>query len=107
MVDNRRNRIQFGNGDVNVMVSMTGTMSEPQAVIIFQNRKPTAIGKYDENADLSRTKKGIYDPVKDFAMLFSRPESIDCVISALQAAKRAAFGENNVRSAYLGGRSER
>ena len=35
-----------------------------------------------KDADLSRTKLGVHNPNKDIAMLFSKPESIDCVISA-------------------------
>ena len=38
---------------------------------------------------------------KDIAMLFSKPESIDCVISALLAVKKATFGENNLAHIYL------
>ena len=34
-------------------------------------------------------------------MSFSRPESIDCVISVLKAIKQATFGENNLVSNYL------
>lgn len=95
------NRIQFGNGDVSVMVSMAGTRKEPQAMLVFQNREPTKIGRIDEDADLSRTKLGVYNPSKDIAMLFSKPESIDCVISALLAVKKATFGENNLAHIYL------
>ena len=76
MVYTNLNRIQFGNGDVSVMVSMAGTRKEPQAMLVFQNREPTKIGRIDEDADLSRTKLGVYDPNKDIAMLFSKPESI-------------------------------
>ena len=79
MVYTNLNRIQFGNGDVSVMVSMAGTRKEPQAMLVFQNREPTKIGRIDEDADLSRTKLGVYNPSKDIAMLFSKPESIDCV----------------------------
>lgn len=76
MVYTNLNRIQFGNGDVSVMVSMAGTRKEPQAMLVFQNREPTKIGRIDEDADLSRTKLGAYNPNKDIAMLFSKPESI-------------------------------
>ena len=34
-------------------------------------------------------------------MLFSKPESIDCVISALTAIKKATFGKNNLTHVYL------
>ncbi len=95
------NRIQFGNGDVSVMLTMAGTLSDPHAMLVFQNREPTEIGRIEDDADLSRTSKDVYNPRKDFAMIFSKPESIDCVISALQAIKKATFGENNVRQCYL------
>ena len=101
MVYTHLNRIQFGNGDVSVAISMAGTRKEPQAVLIFRNREPTQIGRIDEDADLSRTRVGEYNPQQDIAMLFSKPESIDCVISALQAIKKATFGENNLVSVYL------
>lgn len=101
MVYANLNRIQFGNGDVSVMLSMAGTRQEPQAMLIFQNREPTQIGRIEEDADLSRTRLGVFNPREDFAMFFSKPESIDCVVSALLAAKRATFGENNLAHIYL------
>ena len=60
MVHTDLNRIQFGNGDVSIMVSMAGTREEPQAMLVFQNREPTTIGGIDKNADLSKTVKGVY-----------------------------------------------
>ncbi len=101
MVYTNLNRIQFGNGDVSVMVSMAGTRKDPQAMLVFQNQEPTRIGRIEEDADLRRTKLGVYNPSQDFAMLFSNPESIDSVISALLAVKKATFGENNLAHIYL------
>ncbi len=102
MVYTNLNQIRFGNGDVNVYISMAGTRKEPQAMVLFQNRdEPTEIGKYNLKADYSKTTKGVYDPGKDIAMLFSRPESIDCVISALKAVRKIVFGENNLVDTYL------
>ena len=96
MVYTHLNRIQFGNGDVSILVSMAGTIEEPQAMLVFQNRELTEI-----DADLSRTVKGAYHPHDDIAMLFSKPESIDSVVSALLAVKRATFGKDNVTRFYL------
>lgn len=96
MVYTNLNRIQFGNGDVSVMVSMAGTRKEPQAMLVFQNREPAKIGRIDEDADLSRTKLGVYNPNKDIAMLFSKPESIDCVISALSWPLRKPHSERTI-----------
>ena len=101
MVYTHLNRIQFGNGDVSVLVSMAGTINEPQAMLVIQNREPTTIGKIEKDADLSRTVRGEYHPHEDIAMLFSKPESIDCVVSALLAVKRATFGNNNLTHIYL------
>lgn len=101
MVYTNLNRIQFGNGDVSVMLSMVGTRKAPQAMLVFQNRVPTKIGRIEEDADLSRTKAGVFNPSEDFAMLFSKPESIDCVVSALLAIKKATFGDNNLAPFYL------
>ena len=101
MVYSNLNRIQFGNGDVSVMVSMAGTRAEPQAMIVFQNREPTKIGGIAKDADLSKIRTGLYNPRQDIAMLFSKPESIDCVISALLAVKRATFGKDNLTHVYL------
>ena len=53
MVYTHLNRIQFGNGDVSIMVSMAGTREEPQAMLVFQNREPTGIGGIDSDVDLS------------------------------------------------------
>ena len=105
MVYTHLNRIQFGNGDVSVLVSMAGTIDEPQAMLVFQNREPTTIGKIEKDADLSRTVRGEYHPDEDIAMLFSKPESIDYVVSALLAVKRATFGDNNLTHIYLDGES--
>ena len=101
MVYTNLNRIQFGNGDVSVMLSMAGTRKAPQAMLVFQNREPTKIGRIEEDADLSRTNAGVFNPSKDFAMLFSKPESIACVVSALLAIKKATFGDNNLAQFYL------
>ena len=70
MVYTHLNRIQFGNGDVSILVSMAGTIEEPQAMLVFQNREPTEIGGIDSDADLSETVKGAYHPHDDIAMLF-------------------------------------
>ena len=96
MVYTRLIRIQFGNGDVSVIPSMAGTKNKPQALIVFQNREPTHIGKCELDEDYSQKGVTVYNPDKDFAMLFSRPESIDCVISALQVVKEITFGEKNL-----------
>lgn len=68
---------------------------------VFQNREPTEIGGINSDADLSKTVKGDYHPHDDIAMLFSKPESIDSVVSALLAVKRATFGKDNVTRFYL------
>lgn len=101
MVFANRNYIQFGSGDVSIMLSMAGTKSSPQAMVVFQNREPTDITPIADDADMSLTGYGIYNQREDIAMLFSKPESIDCVISALKAIKRATFGENKQLDAYL------
>lgn len=101
MVYTHLNRIQFGNGDVSILVSMAGTIEEPQAMLVFQNREPTEIDGINSDADLSKTVKGDYHPHDDIAMFFSKPESIDSVVSALLAVKRATFGKDNVTRFYL------
>ena len=70
MVYTGSNRIHFGNGDVSVLLSMSGTRKAPQAMLVFQNREPTQIGRIEEDADLSKTAFGVFDPRKDFAMYF-------------------------------------
>lgn len=35
MVYTNINKIRFGNKDVNVLISMTGTKRDPQALVIF------------------------------------------------------------------------
>ena len=101
MVYADQNRIQFGTGDVGIMMSMAGTRAEPQAVVIFQSQAPEAIHGVEEGADLSTVRQGRYHPSKDIVFSFSRPESIDCVISVLKAVKQATFGDNNLVSKYL------
>lgn len=59
MVYTHLNRIQFGNGDVSILVSMAGTIEEPQAMLVFQNREPTEIGGIDSDADLSKPSKAL------------------------------------------------
>lgn len=101
MVYTEQNVIQFGKGDVRIWMGMDGTISEPQAMIIFQNQEPKPISKIEEDADLSKVRPGTFDPDKDMAMLFLNSESIDSVISVLKAAKRATFSEDNLVSIYL------
>ncbi len=101
MVYARENRILFGTGDVGVLMSMAGTRTEPQAVVIFQSQAPIGIHGVEEGADLSTVTTGYYNPKEDIAMSFSKPESIDCVISVLKAIKKATFGENNLVKNYL------
>ena len=55
----------------------------------------------EEGADLSTVTTGYYNPKEDIAMSFSKPESIDCVISVLKAIKQATFGKNNLVNNYL------
>ena len=101
MVFTRFNRIQFGNGDVSVIPSLVGTKENPQALILFQNREPTVIGKCELDKEYSQKGTVKYDPCRDIAFLFSRPESIDCVISALQVAKDLTFGDHNLVNKVL------
>ena len=101
MVFTRFNRIQFGNGDVSVIPSLVGTKDNPQAFILFQNREPTVIGKYDLDETYSQKGTTRYDPCRDIAFLFSKPESIDCVISALQVARDLTFGDHNLVDTIL------
>ena len=96
-----QNRIQFGTGDVAIMMSMAGTRSKPQAVVVFQSQAQTEIHGVEEGADLRTVRTGLYNPREDIAMLFSRPESIDSVISVLKAVKKATFGEDNLVNNYL------
>ncbi len=101
MVYTHLNRIQFGSGDVSILVSMAGTIEEPQAMLVFQNREPTEIGGIDSDADLSKTSKALIIRMMILQCSFSKPESIDSVVSALLAVKRATFGKDNVTRFYL------
>lgn len=100
MVYTQLNRIQFGKGDVEITLSMAGTKAEPHAALIFQNREPTKIGPII-NDEGKRKKTTKYDPQKDIVMLFSKPESIDWMITALQTIKEKTFGANNQVGKYL------
>ena len=104
MVYTDQNVIQFGKRDVRIWRGINGTISEPQAMIIFQNQDPSPISRNEGDADLSRVSPGTFDSDKDMVMLFLNPESIDSVISVLKAAKRATFGKDNLISTYLGER---
>ena len=100
MVFAQLNRVQFGQGDVSITMSMAGTKASPQAALIFQNREPTVIGPItNENTD--KIKREPYSPWKDMVLLFSNPESIDWMIVALQTVKEKTFGENNQVCKYL------
>ena len=52
MVYTEQNVIQFGKGDVRIWMGMDGTISEPQAMIIFQNQEPSPISRIEEDAFL-------------------------------------------------------
>ena len=102
MVYTRLGHIQFGKGDVNISVSVSGTVDKPQAMLVFQNLDtPTEIGKFEANINYSRKKYIEYYPRKDFAMYFSNPESIDSLISALQVAKHFVFADGSAIEQYL------
>ena len=101
MVYTQLNRILLGQGDVTIMLSMAGTKASPQAALIFQNSEPAEIGRIHINEESDEIKKTPYNPQKDMVMLFSKPESIDCMILALQTIKEKTFGENNQVNKYL------
>lgn len=107
MVKKNLNKIQFGTGDVSVRVSVAGTASAPQAMIIYQNQEPSEIKGYDESTDLSRISRGTFYPREDIAMYFSKPESIDVVISALKVAREIAFGNQGLTEKYLPEKQDR
>ena len=94
MVYTNINRIRFGNKDVNVLISMTGTKRDPQALIIFQNK------------EAQMEDEIVSGPVncgqnKDIAFVFPNAESINSVISALKTARNSTFGKNNVTDIFL------
>ena len=107
MVYTRLGHIQFGKGDVNISVSVSGTVDKPQAMLVLQNLDtPTEIGKFEANINYSRKKYIEYYPGKDFAMYFSKPESIDCLITALQTAKQVTFIDGSMTELYLKNKTE-
>lgn len=95
MVCTSLNYVRMGNKDVRVLISMTGTKKEPQALIVFQNLDsictPQQVNK----------KTGCYCQSKDIALIFSDLDSINTVISALKKARNASFGKNNLADIYL------
>lgn len=91
MVYTNLNRIQFGNGDVSVMVSMAGTRKEPQAMLVFQNREPTKIGRIDEDADLSRTKLGVYNPSKDNGLTLNMQKKVLLILRYSATSEKRTF----------------
>ncbi len=94
--------IRFGKGDVNICISVSGTADEPQAMLVFQNRDvPTEIGEVAEEIACGQRRYMEYCPDKDFAMYFSKPESIDCLISVLQTAKQVVFTNGSMTRLYL------
>ncbi len=99
MVCTSLNLVRLGNKDVRVLISMTGTKKEPQALIVFQNMDS------EKNANCNSSsvskKTGQYSQSRDIALTFSNPDSINTVISALKKARKATFGENNLADAYL------
>lgn len=99
MVCTSLNLVRLGNKDVRIIISMTGTKTEPQALIVFQNMDS------EKNANCSSvpvSKKTVkYSQSRDIALTFSNPDSINTVISALKKARKATFGENNLADVYL------
>lgn len=99
MVCTSLNLVRMGNKDVRIMISMTGTKKEPQALIVFQNKDPE---KYANcNSEPVNKKTGQYSQNRHIALTFSNPDSINTVISALKRARKATFGENNLADVYL------
>ena len=99
MVCTGLNLVRLGNKDVRIMISMTGTKKEPQALIVFQNMDSEKNANCDSGPVSKKT--GQYSQSRDITLTFSNSDSINTVISALKKAKKATFGENNLADVYL------
>ena len=101
MVYTNINRIRFGNKDVNVLISMTGTKRDPQALIIFQNKEAQMEDEIVSGPVNCGVNKGQYCQNKDIAFVFPNAESINSVISALKTARNSNIRKNNVTDIFL------
>lgn len=71
----------FGNGDI--IVSSGWVVGEPKACVMFYGDIPNEIGKDHPERHLKST-----DEIKqDIIFTFTKPESIDVLIEALEEAK--------------------
>ena len=91
MIDTYMNTICFGTGDVGMWVGLAGTEDAPEAAVIFRNQDPQPIRGVQKDEDLGDLVYDTIDLSESFLIRFSNPESVDAVISVLEAAKRAAF----------------
>lgn len=105
MVHPALHRVQFGVGDVGVILSVAGTREEPQALMIFENQRPEPIRGLTDDADLSKVTMGTYVPSETISMQFSNAESIDSLISALRGLKKTAFESDGFVWKCLGKRN--
>ena len=62
MVHPALHRVQFGAGDVGVILSVAGTREEPQALMIFENQRPEPIRGLTDDADLSKHRQPYFRP---------------------------------------------
>ena len=95
MIDTYMNTICFGTGDVGMWVGVAGTEDAPEAAVIFHNQDPQPIRGVQKDEDLGELVHDMIDLSENFLIRFSNPESVDAVISVLEAAKRAAFGRGS------------
>ena len=93
MISFSNRSVRFGKGDVSIALSIIGTPEKPQPMLILTNQKPEPVRTDFKLTDDMECAVTSIDPQKRVLVTFSNPESIDAVISVLEAAKSLAFGE--------------
>lgn len=99
MVYPNSNIVEMGIGDVGITFTAQGTMSAPIGSIIFYNQKKQKITTLpdDYQIDKDSTETYLSHPDQEICLAFSSAESINAVISILQAMKKNIFEDETTR----------
>ena len=91
MINAGKSVVQFGSGDVGMKIGIEKKEGGSTAVILFYNQEKSPIHGIADDYQFGKPVNQKVDLSENLLMKFSNPESIDAVISVLNAAKRVVF----------------
>lgn len=106
MVSTQNNIVHMGVGDVGVLYTAEGTIKKPIGSVIFFNQEKQPIRGLPEEHTILEESIGSYTsyPDKEICLSFSSAESIDALMSLLQAMKKNVFEDEEARKVIFSSR---